>query len=190
MLLHHLSNLPETSLAAEILKVQSHLRLPGIALDCREFLHRFGLRDLSRYSKLQFKRIIKPKISELNRNKLIEHSKDKNYKKIDIDKLMSDDFCLKPYFLNLNVSDARLRFKIASCMTPSVKMNFPSDKLFAKQLWACDGCTGDSDVGVRDTQHHILYCRAYDEFRKGKDLSNDADLVDYFSKVLKKRSEA
>ena len=189
MFLHHLSNLPETSLAAEILKVQRDLGLPGIAHDCREFLCKFGLRDLSRYLKSQFKRIVKSKICELNRNKIIEHTKSKNYKKVDIEKLVKDDFSLKKYFLNLNVSDARLRFKIASFMTPSVKMNFPSDNVFAKQLWACEGCTGDSDVGIRDTQHHILNCRAYVDFRKGKNFSSDTDLVDYFKLVLKKRSE-
>ena len=147
------------------------------------------LRHLRFYSKLQFKRVVKQKIYELNRNKIIEQAKCKNYKKVNIDKLTSDDFGLKSYFLSLNVTDARLRFKIASFMTPSVKMNFPSNKIFANQLWSCDGCSSESDVGVRDTQHHILNCKAYADYRKGKDFSSDADLVEYFKMVLKKRSE-
>ena len=45
--------------------------------------------------------------------------------------------------------------------------------------------TGDNNVGVRDTQQHILICKVYAKFRKGKDLSYDKDLVEYFGNVLR-----
>ena len=74
-------------------------------------------------------------------------------------------------------------------MTPSVKMNFPSVRLYTRKLWTCEGCIGESDVGLRDTQHHILICEAYADYRIGKDFSNDKDLVDYYREVLKHRTE-
>ena len=49
--------------------------------------------------------------------------------------------------------------------------------------------TGDNNVGVRDTQQHILICKVYAKFRKGKDLSDDKNLVGFFTDVLKHRSE-
>lgn len=59
MFLNHIYNLPETSLAREILTVQSQLDLPGLELECRESLRTFGLHDLSLFSKRQFKRLVK-----------------------------------------------------------------------------------------------------------------------------------
>ena len=189
MFLHHIHNLPETSLAREILTVQSQLDLPGLELECRESLRTFGLQDLSLFSKQQFKRLVKVKINELNRFKIIELADSRNYKKIDLDKFACDNFGLKKYFHTLNVPDARLRFEITSHMTPSVKMNFQSDRLYTKKLWAFEGCIGESDVGLRYTQHHILICEAYADYRTGKDFSNDKDLVDYYREVLKHRTE-
>ena len=61
-------------------------------------------------------------------------------------------------------------------MTPTVKMNFQSDKQFS-----CENCasTSFSDIGVRDTQTHILLCPGLTNLREGLDLSKDKDLVDY-----------
>ena len=132
------------------------------------------------YSKLQFKRIVKTKIRELNKAKLLEQVRSRNYKKIDFDKISSNNFEQKPYLSSLSVPDARLRFKIVGFMTPTVRMNFKSDKHFANKLWACQSCLDKGGIGVRDTQHHILICPAYDKLRQGKDLHSDADLVDYF----------
>ena len=77
----------------------------------------------------------KSKIRELNKSKFLELAKSKKYKKIDFKTLKDNDFKLKPYFSKCNVADARLKFKIVSFMTPSVKMNFQSDKKFAAEFW-------------------------------------------------------
>ena len=68
-------------------------------------------------------------------------------------------------------------------------MNFQSDQLFAKDLWACVGCKKDSILGKRDTQEHVLICPAYEQLRVDKDLSKDKDLVTYFRSVLQLRAK-
>ena len=60
--------------------------------------------------------------------------KSRQYQKIDISD-WSDDLNLKSYFKTLNVSDARMRFKISSQMVPSIKINFKSDMQFKVDLW-------------------------------------------------------
>ena len=67
-------------------------------------------------------------------------------------------------------------------MTPSIKMNFKSDKAFSHNLWACEGCNG-----YVDTQSHVKVCIAYKNLREGKNLDKDKDLVDYFAAVLRQR---
>ena len=80
-------------------------------------------------------------------------------------------------------------------MTPTVRMNFPSDTEFARKLWTCPGCSEDKTEhntveGRRDTQAHILICPGYEDLRQDKDLSSDKDLVGYFRLVMKKRLES
>ena len=189
MFIHHVFNSGENSLAREVMTLQAQLDLPGIYQECKIFLARFGLDNLCHLSKFQFKSRVKAKIRELNKNKLVEKVR-AQYKKIDLEKFANDDHKLKPYFKSLSVIEARLRFKIASSMTPTVKMNFQSDKQFSRNLWTCENCasTSCSDIGVRDTQTHILLCPGLTNLREGFDLSKDKDLVDYFQAVIKLRS--
>ena len=151
---------------------------------------KFQIADLNSYSKPQFKKIVKNKIIELNKSKLLEVVRNRCYKKIDHNQLSDDDFMLKPYMRTLSVADARTRFRIASKMTLHIKMKFQSDSRFAQDLSTCEGCRHFGGIGYRDTQQHVLICPAYLEFRKDKDLSNDKDLVNYFKLTLAKRVEA
>ena len=50
--LHHLHNLPNSSLAKQVLQVQTSQGLPGIFSDCKEFLAKFKIVDLNQYSKI------------------------------------------------------------------------------------------------------------------------------------------
>ena len=186
LFMHHLTNLPDSSLAKEVFCIQTKMELPGIAQDCADFLSRFGLYDLNLYSKEQFKKLVKEKIYELNRCKLLNSIKEKKYKKVDLKSLEKETFKTKDYFKELNVNDSRVRFKIASEMLPSIKMNFQSDKKFTADCWTCDGCR-DGLTDKRDSQNHVIFCEAYEEFRIGKDLSKDQDLVDYFKSVIEHR---
>ena len=79
-------------------------------------------------------------------------------------------------------------------MAPTIKMNFPSDPEFTRQLWTCSGCSdgvdGDRVDGCRDTQQHVMICPGYAGLREDKDLEDDKDLVHYFSQVIKRRQES
>ena len=185
--LHHLTHLGEDTLAHEILSVQNNLDLPGLVSECKDFLNHHQISDLSEYSKLQWKRLVNRKICELNKMKLIELAKSKSYKKVKIEDLIKDDFSIKPYFKQLKVGEARLRFKFAAEMTPNVAMNFQSEKKYVARLWSCPGCYVNEESSSRDTQAHMLQCQAYAHLRTGKDLSKDKDLVEYIQKIINSR---
>ena len=156
--------------------------LPGLYKECQGFLSQFGISDLKLYSKPQFKKIVKEKIHYLNKVKVLEMIGQKGYKKVDFNAMKKDNFELKSYLKELKVADARLKFKLVSSMTPTVKMNFQSDRVFTKNLWTCSGC-----LKYRDTQKHILHCDAYKSMRINRDLSKDTDLVSYFRDVINHR---
>ena len=149
----------------------------------------FGITRIGQYSKTQWKTLVKSKIAKMNKNAIISQSS--SYKKINFEHLSEEKFERQSYLTNLNISEARLRFKLKAKMTPTIQMNFPSDAEFASNLWTCSGCTdnamGDKVVGSRDTQQHVMVCPGYADYRENKNLDDDRQLVTYFQQVIKHR---
>ena len=188
LFLHHVASLPDSALAKEVYVVQKQLALPGLVQECQEFLVRYGVADISTYTKSQWKQFVKPKIRELNKSKILHQVKTKDYKKLNYQLMERDDFRANPYLSKLNVTDARLRFKINCEMTPTIQMNFQSDSQHTKELWTCPECAEPGDaIGCRDTQRHVLICPGYEAFRENMDLTNDKDIVTYFQQVIQHR---
>ena len=79
------------------------------------------------------------KIEILNKESLLDKMKT-YYKKLNHYELDSEKFELKPYMTKLDMNQARLKFRIRSCMTRTVKMNFASDPGYKNQLWSCSHC--------------------------------------------------
>ena len=178
MFLHHLHNLPDGSLAKEILETQIRLNLPGLHQECAELLTNLPVSDIKSLSKAQWRRLVKIEILKLNANELISLSS--SYKKIHYSN--EKEFGLKSYISELDVSAARMRFKISTNMVPTIQMNFQSDPIFSANLWTCSGCSI-----LRDTQDHVLICPAYSDIRTGLNLENDPDLVKYFQQIIQFR---
>ena len=180
LLLHHLANLETSSFAYQIYNVETHLQLPGLASECRPFLAKLGITNLRSFSDFQWKKLINDKINEINKVDLLSQMKTK--KKMDEKTLAEEKFELKPYFTELNVSQARLKFQIRSSMVKSVKMNFSSDPKYSHELWKCPHCD------FVDTQWHIIStCPAYKHLRVNKNFENDKDLVKFFQEVITMR---
>ena len=55
LLLHHIANLDNNSLAKKIFDVQTKLSFPGLVEECQEYLVMFGAGLLTNYTKQQWK---------------------------------------------------------------------------------------------------------------------------------------
>ena len=141
LFLHHLETLPSSALAKEVLELQRMFNWPGLIQECQPFLNKFHIQKVCQYSPYQWKRLVKTNILKLNKILIIERAEKQKYKKVNLDRLKEDDFDMKPYLSSMNVHDARMRFKLASKMFPTVQMNFQSDRKFMAELWSCAGCT-------------------------------------------------
>ena len=137
LFLHHVASLPDTALAKEIYNVQVQLALPGLVQECEEFLVKCQITDVRNYSKCRWKTLVKFNIREYNKSDILQHIKTQGYKKLNYEEMENDSFRVKPYLSNLNITDARLRFKIDCGMTTTIKMNFQSDTQHARDLWTC-----------------------------------------------------
>ena len=182
LFLHHIATLEEDSIAFQVYSVQKRLELPGLLQECLEFLVKFGIIDVNKYSSGQWKKLVEKNITQKNKTDLLETVKGK-YKKISYEELSKEQFELKPYIKQLNMSLARDKFRLRSKMTRTVKFNFPSDKKFKADMWRCWHCPSI------DSQAHVRVCPAYHELRHDKDLNNDKDLVLYFRQVIKLRDD-
>ena len=97
--------------------------------------------------------------------------------------MRQESFGLQDYLKEMNLTDARTKFRLKSNMT-KVKMNMKSDPKFAAELWACSGC------GKLDSQSHIMWCPSFASLREGLDVSNDRDVIHYFQEVFKIRERS
>ena len=79
LFLHHLTILPENSLAAEVFRVQKRLKLPGLARECEDFLIRFRITNIASYTPLQWKYFVRRQISQMNQEEILQ--KMQGYKK-------------------------------------------------------------------------------------------------------------
>ena len=159
LLLHHIATLTENSLARQVYEVQKHLNLPGLLQECKNFLVNAKVTEIGKYTQIEWKRLVKAKIHEMNRDDILNQMR-KPYKKISYEEHVDQKLQLQPYLISLHISDARLCFKLKTGMTPTVRMKFPSDPEFSRKLWTCPGCTEDKPghdqvVGYRDA-HTVM----------------------------------
>ena len=79
MLYYHICNLPKTALSFQVLKEQQRLKLPSVFDEIQPFLSKYGVSDITGFSKKDWSLFVKQKIDLENRNHILELSK--NYKK-------------------------------------------------------------------------------------------------------------
>ena len=179
---HHLTNLPPNSLAYEIATTQNAMSYPGLMLECAKLMEKYELDDVKNYNKIQWKKLVKQKVTEKNRADLLDNIEN-NYKKLDHKVLKDENGDQQGYLKSLNLPDARLKFALRSKMTKTVQMNYKGEPKYIKNGWKCQDCD------VLDTQDHVTRCPAYQQLRVGKNLSCDKDLVEYFRKIIQIRDK-
>ena len=180
----HLQNLNDDSLAKEIFQAQRLQNLPGLVKECDEWMAELKLPSVyeNKYSKCQWKRMVKSAIYK-------ENEKDLKTKMKEMEKLKESDMIkekceTKPYIKNLSVTDAINIFKKRASMTRLVKMNYMSELRYIKDLWMCDSCQTKID-----SMKHVLWCPSYSELRAGKNMDDDHDLARYLHDVMLTRSK-
>ena len=91
LLLHHVATLGEDTLAREIYDVQQELNLPGLHLECRNFLVNTGVSDLKKYTPTQWKKFVKTEVLKANKVDILNLMK-KPYKKLAIQIMFKKSF--------------------------------------------------------------------------------------------------
>ena len=179
---HHLTNLGDQSLVKEVLTLQDHHNLPGLVSECKDYFQKYQLPDIFKepMKSNEWKSLVKKKMHEANSKEL--KSEIQTYRKLEKSDLLTEAAGRQPYTKDLQLSDARIKFKHRTQMSQYVKMNFSSDVKYAEELWRCNSC----ETSI-DSQSHVLWCPSYASLREGKDLDSDQDLCEYLREVFKIR---
>ena len=146
-------------------------------------MQKYGLPDITEQtipSKLSWKNEVKSKISNHTETKL--KAEIGRMTKLENMDAQNENFSAKSYLSELNLNQARTKFKLRSRML-EVKNNFKGGRTTNNLM--CDSCEGSLE-----TQDHILFCPAYSDLRLDMDLGCDMDLVNYVRQVLKRRDDS
>jgi hypothetical protein len=179
--LKYLVDQDDANLSKEIFNIQKSLDFPGFIREARDLLTRYKLPNII-YEEIvisytKWKATVKRAVKDTWETEL---KASMNTSKLKDGPLVGESFGLKEYISNLQMSDARTKFRLRS-FTTNVKMNRKSDPTYAAELWKCDGC------GNLDTQSHIMWCPGFAPLREGLDIDNDKDVIHYFQEVFKLR---
>ena len=126
-------------------------------------------------TKITWKKQVQAKIKAFCEEQLKTEIRDK-YSKLDNIDIENENFESKAYLKELDLSHARIKFKLRSRML-EVKNNFRREHTHAGL--ECQGCQTSID-----TQDHVLFCPFFSDLRQDLDLKNDRDLVHYYKKVM------
>ena len=151
--IYHLKTLDESTLANEVFEQQRKYNFPGLVLEGRKLLTKYGLPNIidgeTKLSRSQWKSIVRRKVKEYSEDRLTFQFQE--YSKLREGPLVEGGLEVKPYIDNLKMHEARTMFRIRTKMMPA-KMNMKSNQRFARELWKCDASK------MMDSQSHVLWC--------------------------------
>ena len=163
--------------------IQERLRLPSLREEIVEFLNKYEIIDVKKFSKKSWKKFVREKIWNLNRDYIINSSK--KYKKLDYFSMGCEEFEMKDYFHKLNLADSRLKFRERSRCMITCRTDYPSDNDNIRAMFKCHHCDEIDSLNL-----HWKSCQAYKHLRENRNLEVDYDLCGYYRDIIKLREES
>ena len=94
-----------------------------------------------------------------------------------------EEYGLKKYFLQLNLPDARLKFRERMGCMKTCLVDYPNDPKSRASSYLC-GC------GKLDVRQHWKRCFLYSHLsNKVKDWENDVEVLTFYREIIRMRNE-
>ena len=176
LLLVRIKNQDMTSLSRQVYEESRVKGWPGLGEEVTEICKDIGIPDVN--DVFVSKPGIKKAIWDHHYVDLKKELDDSN----NLKDINNDDFHkVQEYFNDKSVGNTRMAFKVRSQMVPEIPGNFKNN---FKDGLLCSYC----QEGQIMTQGHCLDCPAWVELRKGLELTNIADMVVFFRKLMAERA--
>jgi hypothetical protein len=178
LLLHHIKNMGEETLAKQVYLEQRVNDWPGLSKEVTLICKELGIEDVN--SSRTQKNALRKELEKACRVMDEKELKEKMGKKMM--KLKSEDCQRKGYMDLKSLADVRSIFRVRTNMVEGFRGSFQN--MYENTSLNCEGCGL-----VVDYQAHSMECPAYDDLREGLDMDKDLDLVTFFRKVMDRRNE-
>ena len=177
LLLNQIKSLPEGSLA-QITYLEAESRgWPGLGQEVRQICLKIGIPDLNKH--IIRKQEIQKAIQKSHYDDMMGMFEGSS----KLQDIKNDDFRqIQEYFNDKNLETARTKFKIRTKMLENIPGNFKNKYKKQENGLKCNMCPEEM------TQNHCIVCPGRQEMRRGLDMKNLDDLVDYFEILLSDKS--
>ena len=178
LLIHHIKNMGEETLAKQVYLEQIENGWPGLSREVTMICEELGIEDVN--SSKTEKNALRKELEKACRSKDEKDLKQKMGKKTE--KLKDEDCQRKNYMELKSLADVRSIFRVRTNMVEGFRGSFQN--MHKNTSLNCVGCGLEVDY-----QAHSMECPSYDDLREGLDMDKDQDLVSFFRKVMDRRSE-
>ena len=184
LLLYHISHLEVGDLARDMMEEQVKHGWPGLVMEVSNLCDVLRLEDArtTRKDRAEYAKEVKKACRWRDEARMKEAMEGMKDKKMRI--MYQDNLDMKEYVKNGDLYTARSTWEVRSHML-RVAGNYPGHNRYAATGWRCQACT----LEVREDQEHLAGCEGYADVRVGKDLRNEAELVQFYKGVMARRKE-
>ena len=167
----------EDSLARQVYDHQLAMGWPGMAAEVTRICDKVGIEDLNKVM------LDKEKITEAVLYHDYKEKKEDMEKYKKLEDIKHEDFRYLPDYMlkEKSVDKVRLAYRIRSKMVNDIKSNFKNSH---QSSLSCDWC----DSGAVESQCHVTVCDGWEEERRGLNLGVMEDMVVFFQRILKRKS--
>ena len=152
---------------------------PGLGMEASKICEEIGIKDINDFY------MSKTEIRDAINNHHYQDVKKELEKSVKLESIKHEDFTtVQPYFSDKSVESCRMAFRVRTLMVKDIPGNFKEK--FKKKGEEALICTYCDDKQIM-TQSHCLSCSAWEELRRGLDLTNIRDLATFFRLLLKER---
>ena len=179
MLVMHIRNLDETSIANQIYKEQKEKQFPGLALETKIICQNLHIEDCNKtlLNKTKYSQIVTRALHIKNEQmlRLLAHGK--------CERINREEYGKKEYISSKDIQSVRQHYRTRFGLQ-NFAGNYSNDNRFAKTSWLCR-C-----LESRENEPHLTSgkCKVFGDLNERfGDLTDDENLVRFFQEVLARR---
>ena len=181
MLIIHIRSMDEGSLARRVYEEQKNQNWPGLASETTLFCQELNIEDcnVTNKTKTLYRKTVVQACHKKNEENLRKQAKGK------CSRIADECYGKKDYIQNKNIHQVRQQYRTRFGLLP-LAGNYSNDNRFSKTSWLC--ACGEE----REEEPHLLSgrCKVYGDLTHNfSDLSDDDQLVQFFSQVLARRDQ-
>ena len=182
MMIHHIRNIEEGSLANLMYSEQVKNNWPGLSKEAEELSEELGIENANETSLP--KKMYTKMVDKACKEKEDESMKSETTEFGKMRKIRAETWGVKEYVKSGSLYSVRSIWEMRSYML-DVAGNYSHHKKYESTGWLCQACS----FQVREDQDHLTQCHGYTDLLQGRNLDIDAELVDFYKAVMARREE-